>query len=228
MSIIVAVAAGANAVVASDGRRFAPAAFDANGNIIQAAVIDSEICDKTFSLLDESIVGAVSGMMSFSGKSVTEHIGDIMNQSGCADTALSVVAEVIKKDMIGKIQDISPDEVLFDWRKLDLLLVGRDSAKRSGQGIARLRFIPKEGAIECEFSVLPKEDSIHFCTSGDDKAQEAAYRLLKANKTQNRTLSFLKMLATRAVQAGVKSAANHPLGSEPSCGGDLFVRCSGR
>jgi len=223
MSVIVALISARDGVVASDGRRFGSALF-ANGKIVQPASVESEEFDKTFCLYGGKLIGAFAGLMSFSGRNIAQHILEIVDNSGCATTEFSSIADKLEQGMISKLGQIGEQEVIFDCRKLDVLLAGGKSLTRREFRIAAFRFFPRNGTIISQRDIVVADKAIRYYLYGEDKARTAADGLLGANSAPNRDANFLKTLASRAVEAGIRAAGNHPYGSQAACGGKVFTK----
>jgi hypothetical protein len=223
MSIIVAVASTRNGGVASDGRRFAPAWLE-NGCVVRPAAIESEVFDKTLTLDGNKIVGAFCGLMSFSGQSIAEHITEIVSPPIPSGAQFAPVVENIAGEVARRLNCVADREVTFPCRKLDLLLVAGESLTRSGLCIASIRVHPVNGAIKADTGIVRADSSNRYWIYGDDRAVSAARTVFEANHAPNRDAGFLKRLAGQAVQAGIAAAGPHPHGSDPACGGQVFLR----
>ena len=77
MSVIVAMISNRDGAIASDGRLFGPARIE-NGQVTDPATVESDSFDKTFAIAGGKIVGAFCGLMSFSGRTVAEHVDEIV------------------------------------------------------------------------------------------------------------------------------------------------------
>lgn len=224
MSVIVARISSRDGVVASDGRRFGSARFE-NGKIVQPASVESDEFDKTFCLDGGTLIGAFAGLMSFSGKSIAQHIQEIFDQSGCAETEFAGVVTNLEKRMRSNLDQIAEQEVIFDCRKLDVLLAGGKSLTRRELRIAAVRFFPSNGTITSQTDIISADHRmIQYYLFGEDKARAAANRLLGANTAPTRDSKFLETLAIRAVEAGIRATGIHPYGCQPACGGKVFTK----
>jgi hypothetical protein len=90
--------------------------------------------------------------------------------------------------------------------------------------IASIRIHPEGETIKVDTEIVQAGDMNPYWIFGDDKAQAAAKPVFSTNRATNRDLNFLQRLACRAVKAGISAAGANPLGSDPACGGHLFVR----
>ncbi len=201
MSLILAMITSRDGIVASDGRRFGSARFE-GGQIVEPALVESEEFDKTFSVGGGKVIGAFAGLMSFTGKDVAEHIDEIFQDSASTETELNVIAAKVAEGIKSKLSNINQQEVIFECRKLDVLLIGcRSQAKRELE-IARLRFSPSNREIVVCVNIYSSGNQIYHALFGDDKATAIAHRLLSNNRAPNRNAGFLKKLALRAMSAG--------------------------
>ena len=224
MSVIVALISGRDGVVASDGRYFKPAHFH-NGVVKQPASIESNDFDKTFSLDGGKLIGAFSGLMLFSNKSVSEHVSDIASPLLSRPVDLPALTTEIEKQMTKELTSIDEKEVIFRCRQLDLLLVGDEKLSRSEMRIVSIRFYPEGHVITSKRDTNTADRKLRYVVRGDDKAAAAAARgVLDCNNAPNRDLAFLRKLATRAVQFGIRATGTHEHGSDQACGGTIFVQ----
>ena len=141
MSVIVAVISGRDGAVASDGRLFGPARLE-NGRVVSPATIASDTFDKTFALAGGKVVGAFSGLMSFSGRTIAEHIAEIAAHLLSQLSDLHSLTTELEVKMISRLTQIASQEVIFPCRKLDVLLVGGANLMRSDMRIVSIRFFP--------------------------------------------------------------------------------------
>jgi len=223
VSIVLGLIAARDGIVASDGRLFAPAMLE-NGKVVKPATIESEKFDKTFSLDRERLIGAFAGLMRFSGKDVGAHIDEILQSSAIAEGEFSRITRNLAEGLNSRLSNIDEREVIFDCRKLDVLLVGRKSPAKRELEIARLRFWPANGTMALGIDTCSAGNQVRHCLFGDDRAAAAANRLLSNNRAPNRNARFLKVLALRAISTGIKAAGPQPYGSEPACGGVTFTK----
>jgi len=231
MSVILALLSGRDAVVASDGREFRSARLDrVTGKVLQRAQVARGDFDKTFVLFGGKVVGAFSGLTRFSGKTVGEHIVEIVGEGRRTPRSLAAVGKAVKEELIARLSNVSPDEVLPDCRKVDVLLAGGAQLTRHHFQIARLRFAPSHGGLgvlcQDDFVGHRRGDTMRYAMFGDDKASAAGSRLAEANQSRKTDRKFMLDLATRAIEAGIAACGVHPSGDAPSCGGKVFLRQS--
>lgn len=230
MSVIVALISTRDGVVASDGRHFGSALL-ANGKVVQRAVITSEEFDKTFSLNRGKLIGAFTGLMSFSGKSIGQHILEIIDNSDNSPVGknkFSTITARIEQEMKTKLGQIDNQEVIFACRKLDILLVGSETLTRYEQRIAAISFFPDNGSIVSKKEIVAAKQFNQYYVYGEEKARTAATQVFRSNSAPNRDSKFLRNLAIGAVKAGIRAAGTHPYGLEPACGGKVFTKRLGR
>jgi hypothetical protein len=223
MSIILGLVTSRDGIVMSDGRMFGSALLD-NGKVVEEASIKSEEFDKTFCLDQGRLIGTLAGLMQFSGKKVSEHIEDIWQTSAKSKTEFTDIANELCEGLKGKLTNINPNDVVFECRKIDLVLIGRMTATKRQLVMGRFRFSPMNNQMSFSADMFPGEKLIKYCTFGDEKAQAAVARVMTENKTSNRYATFLKILANRSIRAGIKRSGCQPYGSEPACGGRTFTQ----
>jgi hypothetical protein len=224
MSIIVGLASDYNGIVASDGRRFAPGKVE-NGKVVAPGPVDSDEFDKTFEIAGGVIVGAFAGLMCFSGKNVGEHVAEIFKSCDCAGSAFAEVVSTVRREMESRLLEIDEEEVVLSFRKIDLLLVAGAQLGKKGHQIAAVRLFPDNGGIKSELEMVFPNGAVRYYVFGEDKARDGAFRVMKANSSTNKSATFLKMLAARAVKAGINKAGPRPDGgSEAACGGSVFSK----
>ena len=225
MSVIIAVISSRDGAVASDGRIFGPASFD-NERVTQPATIEQENFNKTFSLDSGKLIGAFAGLIRFSGKTVSEHISDIASPLFSHSRELQSLVAEIRTKLIQRLLTISPEEVIFSCRNLNLLLVAGMTLTRSDTRIVSMKFYPQNNTIVGEIEFVSAGSTLRYYVRGDAQACASAGTFLANNRAPNRDTAFLKKLATQAVQIGIKGAANHPYGSNAACGGGIFTQCT--
>jgi len=219
VSIIAALISSTDGVVSSDGRLFDSAWLD-NGQVTKPALISSESFDKTFVIYDGKAIGAFSGLMHFSGKTVADHISEIAAGHTSFGISLTALAETVREEMRDRLWEIDPEEVVFACRTLDILLVGGRNLTRAELGIISIRFSARGDAIISEEGTVWADRGNRYYVRGEDRAMRAAVRVFETN----RDIKFLKKLARQAVRAGISAAGTHPHGSDLACGGKVFTK----
>jgi len=141
MSVLVALITRRDGLVASDGRRFAPARFE-NWNRVQDAEPETDEFNKTFSLYAGKVIGGFVGLLEFSGMTVTEHVRDITMSRLPEPSSLEQVASVVEEELTRRLEQINDREVLLPHRRADVVLVGGSELRRSDFLIIALRFEP--------------------------------------------------------------------------------------
>jgi len=231
MSVILALVSGRDAVIASDGREFGPAQLDrATGQVLRRAQVAGGDFDKTFVLFGGKVVGAFAGLTRFSGKTVGEHIAEIVGEGRATPPSLADVDEAVREELIARLSSVSPDEVLPDCRKVDVLLAGGAQLTRRHFQIARLRFAPHQGGLGvlCQADRVAHRpgDTMRYAMFGDDSASAAGAQLVEANQSRKTDREFMLGLAMRAIKAGIAACGIHPNGDAPACGGRVFLKQS--
>jgi hypothetical protein len=223
MSVIVALISIRDGVVASDGRMFGSARLE-NGRVATPAQVATETFDKTFALAGGKVLGAFSGLMRFSGKTVADHAAEIADALAAQERDLDAIVTRFVTEMSARLKSIDKDEVIPPCRKLDVLLVGGAQLTRAHMRIVSLRFFPDRDRIATDSETVAADRRNRYYVRGEDKAAAAAGRILGANRAPNSDVSFLKRLAQQAVQVGIKEAGIHPHGTEKACGGQTYCR----
>ena len=223
MSLILALITSRDGIVASDGRRFGNAVFD-KGTLVTPAPIESEEFDKTFSLDGGEVVGAFAGLMGFSGKDISQHVDESLQSLLAEKKDFLAIANELSDAIKSKLTNIDQQEVVFDCRKLDVLMVSGKWAPKGRLELAKLHFSPNNGAILSSSEVISPGGQPWHSLYGDDHATAAAHRLLSSNRARNKDAFFLRTLALRAMNVGVNACGAQPYGPEPACGGKFFAK----
>ena len=122
MSIIIGFVADNCGVVASDSRLTAGAKFD-NGIVIKKSSPISDAFDKTFSLNDGKIIGAVTGTMKFNEKTIAVHLEEILVNESSQNDSLEEAIVCLKNNLKERMEHILNEEILFKFRAIDLILI---------------------------------------------------------------------------------------------------------
>ena len=138
MSVIVGVISARDGAVASDGRRFNSVTVT-NGVPDRPVAVDSDEFDKTFSLYGGKIVGVWCGLLGFSGRTVAQHIAEIVGDSVPTATRFRTVFEQVAQGLSKRLKEIDNAEVDPSARSIDLILVGGEELTRSNIRIASAR-----------------------------------------------------------------------------------------
>jgi hypothetical protein len=216
MSIIAAFVSGQGAIVASDGRMFTSARFD-GGKIVEQPKIGRDDFDKTFNF-NNNIIGAYCGLLSFSGLTTSTHITEILSGIKEPSGDFENIIRTLGENFRNRLLSIPSNEVLFKFRHVDAIFVGRVS-KKAMEAI-KMRFIPNHSDICIEnIPSIIKNDNRYFLF-GNDTAQKGAINIFANNKAQNHDLSFLSKLIMKAIKAGITSSSK--FNQEKECGGTIF------
>ena len=223
MSVIIALISNRAGIVTSDGRIFGPALLD-GGKVTRLASIESESFDKTFSLDRGKVIGALSGLIRFSGKTLSEHVSDVAAPLLCRSGDLQALTNEIEKEVSQRLAHIDTHEVIFSCRKLDLLLVAGMSLGKADMRIVSIRFYPKDNVIASESECVAAYQKVQYYARGEDKAVAAARGILAKNHAPNSDTAFLKKLATQTIRVAIKTSGTHEHGSALACGGQIFCK----
>ncbi len=180
MSVIVAVISDKDGVVASDGIRFAPT------QIGQPAPVESLTFDKTFALAEGKIIGAFCGLVEFSGRTIAEHVSDVVGATVAHGATLEPVFDQVATEMRHRLNQVSEGDVALAARVVDLLMVGGQHLTRSDMRIFSARFHPRGGDV-----ILDKNSHSKFCRAGADGAAATAGAYLDQNYDGNRGATYL-------------------------------------
>jgi len=206
-------------VVCSDGRKFSSIPIKEDDTSDEKATIASDNYDKTFNIQNK-LIGAYCGLLSFSSHNVQEHISDLVKDQ--LHVNHEEIIAIIENGLRDKLLQISHDEIRFKSRKIDLLLVGRKDKKR--MQISALCFIPQENTIICKKETIITDSDNRYYTFGDDNAQKSTKNILNQNKAPNHDNTYLIKLSKNAIKAGINYSGCHPYSDEQSCGGNIFYR----
>jgi len=162
--------------------------------------------------------------MGFSGKDIPEHIDESLQPLLAEEKDFLAVANELSDAIKSKLSNIDDKEVIFDCRKLDVLIVSGKWSRKGRLELAKLRFIPDKGAIIPSTELVrPGGDPWHSLF-GDEHATAAAHRFLSRNPARNRDASFLRTFALRAMTVGISACGSQPYGPDRACGGKFFVQ----
>lgn len=219
MSIILCMISKKGGIVCSDGRQFSSVIIKEDGTSDGSALIESDNYDKTF-VIKEEIIGAFCGLLAFQNNSIPEHITQIVENK--FDLSFDEIVSLIETEMKNKLSQIPIDEIIFENRKIDLLLVGRNSKNR--MLVSALRFYPENDKILSAKELIISDKGNKYKTFGDDKAQKGVVSILNSNKTQNIDIVFLEKLSKKAIRKGINTTGIHPYSEKKACGGKIFDR----
>ena len=141
VSVILAVISRRNGVVASDGRLFGSVKLQ-NDRPVGQVPLDRDDFDKTFPLCQRRVVGAFAGLTCFGGKTIAEHVAEIVKEKSPYPRSLEQVVNALEEPLFQRISAIPSEEAVFPRRKVDLLLAGRKDLNRQRCQIAKLMFWP--------------------------------------------------------------------------------------
>ncbi len=229
MTIIIGFVTKSSAVVASDGRISSGVYYE--GEILQkkSEVISDEF-DKTFSLKNGKLIGAVSGLISFQGKKNSEHIASLVEEYDSVPYSLDELAEYVCEGIKTSLLKVSNDEILFRFRSIDLILVGSISDSKSTYQIKSCRLKPNDTNTSIDYNINTldpaKDDLTHWQIFGDDTSQTIVNTFLKnkiglLKKHNEKTLSSISY---KAIRLGIKNSTISKSGDHQTCGGKVFVR----
>jgi len=208
VSVALAIISNKSVVVASDSRV-----------IHDGQKILSDCFNKTFSIPDKSVLGAYTGTMCFCGKSVGEHINEIVKNECKNMSSMEEMITIIAQSFSIRMKNISEEEVGFCHRKIDLLIADTHT-------LYWVRFEPNKDNEEICFTSPCKY--YPYCVCGDDNAREATSKVLKEKENCIETMQAKNLisLAKRAIQKGIDNAGSHPQNPQIcSCGGKIFHQC---
>jgi len=184
--------------------------------------IDADDFDKTFTLYGDKVIGAYCGLLCFSGKTVAEHVADII-ASIKKPKSIMDLAEAVRDEIISRLGGISNVEVDWPFRKIDMLLVGGERLKTKDQRIIAIRFYPENQSISATIEIHEAGACKRYCTFGEENAAKAAGGAMK-NPTPNLDAEFITNQAKAAVQVGIAAAGVRPHSMIAACGGTIFAR----
>lgn len=214
MSIILGMVFKNGAIVSSDGR-----------TIYNGKVVENEF-DKTFSTADGKFIGACSGLANFQHKKTLDHILEILSEASSVSLSLNRTIEFLMMEMVDRLEAISPHEVSFPHRKIDIILISGEKPNHEDLAIYAFRLAPDstEARIEGVFKKIPEIDKteiIYFATFGEEPAQDGLVRFLyqEFSKSPYLDYSYLEDLSLKAIKSGIESSQKLSGGTETICGG---------
>ena len=228
MSIIIGFVTKKWGIISSDGRQFGSARFE-NGRLVEKAKIINESFDKTFSLQEGKIITGSAGLTTFQGKRISEHLEEIIQEVWEEHNQLSKIMQKITDSFKTRLANIDNNEVLFEHRKVDVILI---LSAESGLTIYAIRFYPNQinQDIQFEMEIIPSQKKepgiVYWKLFGDDSAQASSIRYFDRvlRKTKNREIAFLEATIRKSISSGINKAGVHPYGDDPSCGGQIFTK----
>lgn len=229
MTIIVGFVTKSSAVVASDGRISSSAYYE--GEILQRkSIVKSDKFDKTFSLKNGKIIGAVSGTMSFLGKKTSEHIASLVEEYDTVPYSLHELAEYVCEGIKTGLENVSNDEILFRFRSIDLILIGSKSDSDSTYQIKSCRIKPNDTNTSIDYNIDTidpvKDDHAYWQLFGDDTSQSIVNTFLKneIGLLKKRNEKTLRSISYKAIRLGIKKSTISKSGDHQTCGGKVFVK----
>jgi hypothetical protein len=143
--------------------------------MVSPATVTSDTFDKTFALAGGRIIGAFSGLMSFSGKTIDEHVAEILTNYLSPASELETLSAKLDTEMRKRLTAIDSQEVIFPCRRLDILVVGGAKVTRSNMRIVSIRFYPTGNAIVSESDTVAADRQNRYYVRGEDMAAAAAH-----------------------------------------------------
>ena len=208
MSILVAITGPKQAIVATDSRR-----------VENDGQVRDDFC-KTFRLDRIPIIGGHTGLLEFAGRTLPDWIKQLpLPEIKTIDELASAANEMMKV----KLAAVDPAEVSFEWRKMDIVFVGRPDLRTKGRCTIRavvLRPSAQLQSITCEIRTFEG-----YCVTGDDQPQSAVLQVLRSHRPPPNTLPAdrLRQLAKKAICVGIERASPHPKFGVPTCGGSQCI-----
>jgi len=227
MSVLLALISRRDGLIATDGRQFAPAQYEGDRRV-QDAEPETDCFNKTFSLLDGKVVGGFVGLVKFSGKTVADHVRDILLSRCPRPTGLEQIAGVVGPELAQRLEQIVEGEVLQQHRIVDVVFVGGRDLRRANFLIIPLCFRPsasgngitweKQAAVSYQ-----KSRELWPLFRGDGAATARGQEFLAATTSRSTNREHLGSLARQTLAMAIARAGVHPHGTQESCGGEIFV-----
>jgi hypothetical protein len=171
------------------------------------------------------MVGAFCGLLEFGGLTVGNHVQRIVEPLLLGDPDLSTLTDAVRGELSERLRNINDQEVAFDFRKVDLILVGGRNLSRANMRIVAFRFFPSNGRIESAIEeVLPDKRSNKYYLFGDDQAQGGARKFFENDRSPSRDARVLQHLVRTSIARGIESSGKGPNGQDPACGGTIFIK----
>jgi hypothetical protein len=228
MSISISLLTTDCALVASDGRLTSGVEIN-NSMAVKSAMPISDTFDKTFSFFESRLIGTVTGTMEFDGATIINHIESILKNGCYYENSIELTVECLNLKLKEKLEQISLNEILFKYRKIDMTLIGSSSGKNNDFNLYNLCFAPdssNDNIIVIEEKLTPIKNKVAWQLFGDDSARKAVKEFLDSElaKIKVATEKNLRSLLYKAIRHGIKHSSNSPFGNEKSCGGKVFVK----
>jgi hypothetical protein len=229
MTIIVGFVTKTSAVVASDGRISSGAYYE--GEILKRkSTVKSDEFDKTFSLKNRKLIGAISGTMSFQGKSTIEHIESYVQEYECVTYSLDELTKYLCEKFNSSLLRVSNEEILFRFRSVDLILIGPKSDSDLTFQMKSCRIKPNEANTSIESTIdtvnPEKNDHAYWKLFGDDNSQTVVDTFLQSEigLLKKRNEKTLRSISYKAIKLGIKESTISKSGDHQTCGGKVYVK----
>ncbi|WP_026968205.1 hypothetical protein [Algoriphagus terrigena] len=229
MTIIVGIVTKSSAVVASDGRISSGAVYEGEIQKSKSSVQSDEF-DKTFSLKNGKLIGAISGTMRFQHKSTIEHIESLVQENSLIPYSLDELAKCICAGLKSGLLEVSNEEVLFRFRSIDLILIGPKSHFDLTYQMKSCRIKPNEASASIDYTIDTvdpvKDDHAHWQLFGDDNSQSMVNAFLKreVGLLTKRDEKTLRSISYKAIRHGIKYSTVSKSGDHQTCGGKVYVK----
>lgn len=229
MTIIIGLITKSSALVASDGRILSGAYYE--GDIQKRkSTVESDEFDKTFSLKNGKIIGAISGLMRFQDKTTIEHIKSIAQENYIVPYSLDKLANCICKELKSGLVVVSDEEILFQFRSLDLILIGHKSDLDLTYQIksCRIKASAKNRNIDYTIDTIDPviNNHVYWQLFGDESSQSKVHIFLnrEIGLLNKQNINTLRPIAYKAIRLGIKHSMVSIFGDHQTCGGKVYVK----
>jgi len=215
MSVAMALAMGSFGLVVSDSRR-----VECGGRAFSDGV------DKTFTLRQPEIIAAYVGLLEFAGLTVAEHVAQVVT---CMHGYGELEAEChgIGSRLADRLRSISENEVAFQHRKLEILVVGRHQLTGGSPRIASVELKPNGASRQINLNVRLWAPDDYYVTVGDDEARAHINRAMPppAQRCLLGDAGSAREYVVGVVTEAIARSGAHPLyPCLRACGGAPHVR----
>lgn len=234
MSIIAALCTETFGAVVSDGQLNSPAEFDSSKNVLKRSIIESKEYDKTFTISEDKIIGAIAGILKTKDAEVIDLVRNYISSleiNNPIDTLVEQISDFLKTIL----NNLTPQEALFEYRVLHLILIGKVSTGKLGvigisctpnstntEIISKCKYSEPEPPVKIHGLFL--ERSIAWQIYGDSSAVEKTCLFLKNYSTENYTKKAITSLYYKVLSTARKNASTPHYADQPTINDTKFKR----
>jgi hypothetical protein len=212
-------------LVSSDGRLIDGAKFE-GGQVSENAKIRTDTYNKTFTLIEDTVIGVVSGLMEFQEKSTPVHLKEIVDNECKEIRSIEEKFKCLVQQMKLRLEDKSNAEIIFKYRGLDLVLVTINKKFKFKYKLFHFKFYPDETIGEIKIvakePIIPFENKAYWMIVGDESSAKIVDVVLKTSKGTDKKV--ISKVVDRAINEGIIHSQKNEYGDFQNCGGKEYKR----